>query len=128
MALSAPVPYDFLLFDDDGISTLTSEAQEEVEDNVALAFAEPRRTANFRQQCVLWAICEMTSSGYKVGFPVIQFLLLPTFKIHRQEIPRGRWKHHFESENKCSFGLTVLLLCHSSNQKLFLTFWVLKPF
>jgi hypothetical protein len=52
MALTLTVPIIDLYFDDDGIRTETSQAQEVVEGNVEAVFEEPRKTANYRQQCV----------------------------------------------------------------------------
>jgi hypothetical protein len=52
MALTLTVPIIDLYFDDDGIRTETSQAQEVVEGNVEAVFEVPRKTANYRQQCV----------------------------------------------------------------------------
>lgn len=50
MALSLTVPVSDLYFNDDGIPTETSQAQEVVEANVEILFEEPLKEVNFRQQ------------------------------------------------------------------------------
>jgi hypothetical protein len=52
MALSLTVPISCLYFDDDGLPTETSRAQEVVEENVEAVFEEPRNAPEYRQQYV----------------------------------------------------------------------------